>query len=145
MEERFEMFGMKLSIINQNTTKNIPKNLLKPRPDEKGETSSQQAWKLDDQTKIKGKTPLSEGIPKPSLVAKRDVWQMKGKGVAYSVPPVQIQPTVSQPKSRKLDDDFVFKKEKVGIIFSHALRAGLELPPLDPQLAFLFTYIHFIL
>lgn len=35
MEERFEMFGMKLSIINQNTTKNIPKNLLKPRPDEK--------------------------------------------------------------------------------------------------------------
>lgn len=43
MEQRFEMFGMKLSIINQNTTKNIPKNLLKPRPDEKGETCSQQA------------------------------------------------------------------------------------------------------
>lgn len=71
MEQRFEMFGMKLSIINQNTTKKIPKNLLKPRPDEKGETSSQQACKLDDQTKIKGKAPLSEGIPKPSLVAKR--------------------------------------------------------------------------
>jgi len=55
---------------------------------------------------------------------------MKGKGVAYSVPPVQIKPTLSQPKSRKLDDDFVFKKEKVGIIFAHALRAGLELPPI---------------
>lgn len=51
MEQRFEMFGMKLSIINQNTTKNIPKNLLKPRPDEKGETCSQQAWKLDDRKK----------------------------------------------------------------------------------------------
>lgn len=55
---------------------------------------------------------------------------MKGKGVAYSVPPIQIKPTVSQPKSRKLDDDFVFKKEKVGILFAYALRAGLELPPI---------------
>lgn len=118
MEQRFEM---KLSIINQNTTKNIPKNLLKPRPDEKGETSSQQAWKLDNQITIKGKAPLSEGIPKPNLVAKRDVRQIKGKGVAYSVPPIQIKPTLSQPKSRKLDDDFVFKKEKIGIIISHAL------------------------
>lgn len=46
---------------------------------------------------------------------------MKGKGVAYSVPPIQIKPTLSQPKSRKLDDDFVFKKEKIGILISHAL------------------------
>lgn len=43
MEQRFEMFEMKLSIINHKTTKSIPKNLLKPRPYEKGETSSQQA------------------------------------------------------------------------------------------------------
>lgn len=56
------------------------------------------------------------------------VRQMKGKGVALFVPPIQIKLTVSQPKSRKLDDDFVFKKKKVGIIFAHDLRAGLELP-----------------
>lgn len=55
---------------------------------------------------------------------------MKGNSFAFSVPPIQIKLTVSQPKSRKLDDDFVFKKEKVGIIFAHALRAGLELPPI---------------
>lgn len=60
MEQRFETFGMKLSIINQKITKNIPKNLLKPRPDEKGKTCSQRACKLDDQTKIKGKAPLSD-------------------------------------------------------------------------------------
>jgi hypothetical protein len=34
---------------------------------------------LDNQIKIKGEAPLSEGIPKPNLVAKREVRQMKGK------------------------------------------------------------------
>lgn len=42
---------------------------------------------------IKGKAPISEGIPKQNKAAKkRNVRQMKGKGVAYSVPPIQIKP-----------------------------------------------------
>lgn len=85
MEQRFEMFGMKLSIINQNTTKNIPKNLLKPRPDEKGETCSQQAWKLDDQTKEK--LPFLKESPSRVWLPKG----MSGRWKAKELPTLYLQ------------------------------------------------------
>lgn len=48
-------------------------NLLKPRPDEKGETCSQQTWKwkLDDQ-KRKGMSGRWEATPLPTLPNKAD-------------------------------------------------------------------------